>query len=186
MSLISIFIIGIGLSMDAFAASICKGLQDRNESMNNAIKIAISFGFFQGMMPVLGYFLASSFADNIKQIDHWIAFILLFIIGFQMIRESRQAYCDVNSGLDLKSLIVLSIATSIDACAVGISFAFLDVNIFKAAIIIGLITLFISAFGYKIGNRLGLKSKQRAEFAGGTILILMGTKILIEHLFFMA
>src|SRR5699024_5736389 len=108
------------------------------------------------------------------------------IIGIQMIKESRQAYCDVNSNIDLKSLIVLSIATSIDACAIGISFAFLDVNIFKAAIIIGLITLVISTFGYKIGNKLGVKSKQKAEFAGGTILIIMGTKILIEHLFFMA
>lgn len=186
MSLISIFIIGIGLAMDAFAASICKGLQVRNGSMNTALKIATSFGFFQGMMPILGYFLASSFANHIKQIDHWVAFILLLIIGIQMIKESRQAYCDVDSNFDLKSLIVLSIATSIDACAIGISFAFLNVDIFKAAIIIGLITMIISTFGYKIGNKLGVKSKQKAEFAGGTILIIMGTKILIEHLFFMA
>lgn len=186
MTLISIIIIGIGLAMDAFAASICKGLQDRNEKMEVAIKIALSFGFFQAMMPVLGYFLASSFATYIKQIDHWVAFVLLLIVGISMIKESREAYCDVNPGIDFKSLMVLSIATSIDACAVGISFAFLDVNIYQSALIIGIITFILSAIGYKIGNRLGIKSKQKAEFAGGTILILMGSKILIEHLFLMA
>lgn len=186
MNFISIFIIGIGLSMDAFAASICKGLQDRSESIKTSLKIAFSFGFFQAMMPVLGYFLASSFASYIKRIDHWVAFVLLGFIGYQMIKESKQAYCDVKSGLDFKTLIILSIATSIDACAVGISFAFLEVNIFKAAIIIGITTLVLSGLGYKIGNKLGIKCKQKAEFFGGLILILMGCKILIEHLFFMA
>lgn len=186
MSLISIFIIGVGLAMDAFASSICKGLQDSNDTMETAIKIALSFGLFQGLMPILGYFLASSFADYIRQIDHWVAFVLLLIVGISMLKESREAYCDVNPGIDLKSLMVLSIATSIDACAVGISFAFLEVNIYRAALVIGIITFVLSAIGYKIGNRLGIRSKQKAEFAGGTILILMGSKILIEHLFFMA
>ncbi|MDD7306744.1 MAG: manganese efflux pump MntP family protein [Peptoniphilaceae bacterium] len=184
MSLISIFIIGIGLAMDAFAASICKGLQDKEDSSEIAAQIALSFGLFQGLMPVLGFFLASSFATYIKQIDHWVAFILLLIIGISMLKESREAYCQVDYGIDLKSLMLLSLATSIDACAVGISFAFLAVNIYRAAIIIAIITCLLSFMGYKIGNRLGLKSKQNAEFAGGLILILMGSKILIEHLFF--
>lgn len=184
MNLISIVIIGVGLAMDAFAASICKGLQDRNESTETALKLALSFGFFQGLMPLIGYFLASTFAEQIKQIDHWVAFILLFIVGASMIKESRVAACNVSPGIDFKSLMVLSIATSIDACAVGISLAFLDVNIYTSAIIIGIITFGLSGLGYKIGNRLGLKSKQRAELLGGCILILMGSKILIEHLFF--
>lgn len=186
MNLFSIIIISIGLAMDAFAASICKGLQDRNQSIEVAVKIALSFGFFQGAMPILGYFLASSFAEQIQEIDHWVAFILLAIVGIQMIKESREAYCEVRPGIDFKSLMILSVATSIDAAAVGISFAFLEVNIFSSALIIGLITLVISFIGYKIGNRLGIRSKQKAELAGGLILIFMGSKILIEHLFLMA
>lgn len=186
MSIISIFLIAVGLSMDAFAASICKGLQQTNPSRDKTIKIGGFFGFFQGFMPVIGFYLASTFAKQIKGIDHWIAFILLLFIGFQMIKESKEAFCDTNKNFDYKTLLLLAIATSIDACAVGVSFAFLDVEIFKSVVLIGFVTFILSMIGFKIGNKLGVKSKQIAELSGGIILILMGTKILIEHLFFMA
>ena len=182
MSLVSILILAIGLSMDAFAASICQGLQINNNSLKNTLSICLCFGIFQGLMPILGYFLASSFANSIKAIDHWVAFILLFIIGFQMIRESRDTSCKISNGLSFKSLISLGIATSIDAMAVGVSFAFLDVNIFSSSSIIGLTTFILSYIAFKIGNKLGMKSKQISELIGG--IILLGTKILIEHLFF--
>ncbi len=152
MSLISILILAIGLSMDAFAASICQGLQIKENNIKNTLSIGLCFGIFQGLMPILGYFLASSFANSIKAIDHWVAFILLFIIGFQMIRESKD-------------------------------FAFLNVNIFSSSTIIGITTFILSSIAFKIGNKLGMKSKQISELIGGVILILLGTKILIEHLF---
>ena len=183
MSLFSILVLAIGLSMDAFAASICQGLQIKKTSLKNTLSIGLCFGFFQALMPILGYFLASSFASSIKAIDHWVAFILLFIIGFQMIRESKDASCEISHGLSLKSLFSLGIATSIDAMAVGVSFAFLDVNIFSSSLIIGFTTFLLSSIAFKIGNKLGMRGKQISELIGGTILILLGTKILIEHLF---
>ena len=183
MSLISILILAIGLSMDAFAASICQGLQIKENNIKNTISIGLCFGIFQALMPIIGYFLASSFANSIKAIDHWVAFILLFIIGFQMIRESKDASCEISHGLSLKSLFSLGIATSIDAMAVGVSFAFLNVNIFSSSTIIGITTFILSSIAFKIGNKLGMKSKQISELIGGVILILLGTKILIEHLF---
>lgn len=179
----SIFLIAIGLAMDAFAASICKGLQENDPSLKKSLKIGTCFGLFQAIMPILGYLLASSFNRQIKSLDHWIAFILLVIIGLQMIKESRDTSCETSGSFDLKSLLVIGLATSIDAMAVGISFAFLDVEINYAAAIIGLVTLVISALGFSIGNRLGAKSKQISELIGGLILIFMGSKILIEHLF---
>ena len=183
MSLFSILILAIGLSMDAFAASICQGLQIKETTIKDALSIGLCFGFFQGIIPIIGYFLASSFANSIKAIDHWIAFILLFIIGFQMIRESRDASCEISHGLSFKSLLSLGIATSIDAMAVGVSFAFLNVNIFSSSLIIGFATFLLSSIAFKIGNKLGMRSKQISELIGGIILILLGTKILIEHLF---
>lgn len=184
MSLFSILILALGLSMDAFAASICQGLQIKETNLKHTLSIGLCFGIFQGIMPVLGFFLASSFADSIKAIDHWVAFILLFIIGFQMIRESRDASCEISKGLSLKNLLSLGVATSIDAMAVGVSFAFLDVNILNASLIIGTTTFILSSIAFKIGNKLGMRSKQISELIGGLILIFLGFKILIEHLFF--
>lgn len=184
MDFLSITMISIGLAMDAFAANICKGLCQSYIDIKKTLKIGFCFGFFQMFMPIIGFFLASTFSNQIKAIDHWIAFFLLGLIGLQMIKESKDQYCDTNNKLDSKTLIMLGIATSIDAMAVGISFAFLNVNILTSSITIGLVTLILSSFGFKIGNRLGLRSKQIAEFIGGCILILIGTKILIEHLFF--
>lgn len=183
MSLFSILILAIGLSMDAFAASICQGLQIKKTSIKNTLSIGLCFGIFQALMPIIGYFLASSFAHSIKAIDHWVAFILLLIIGLQMIKESKDASCEISHGINLKSLFSLGLATSIDAMAVGVSFAFLDVNIFSSSLIIGFITFILSSIAFKIGNKLGIKSKQISELIGGVILILLGTKILIEHLF---
>lgn len=137
-------------------------------------------------MPYLGYRLGSVFADSLKAVDHWIAFILLLIIGINMIRESRDKTCDMDSGImDFKNLLMLSIATSIDAMAVGVSFAFLDRNIYYAAIIIGVITFFISLVGVKIGKDFGIKFKDKAQIAGGIVLIFLGAKILFEHLGFL-
>lgn len=183
MSLLSIFILALGLSMDAFAASICQVLQISKTSLKDTLSIGLCFGIFQGIMPIFGFILASSFASSIKAIDHWVAFILLFIIGFQMIKESRDASCDISKGLSLKSLFSLGLATSIDAMAVGVSFAFLNVNIIRSSLIIGLTTFILSSLAFKIGNKLGMKSKQISELIGGIILIVLGFKILIEHLF---
>lgn len=183
MSLISIIILALGLSMDAFAASICQGLQIKETSLKNTLSIGVCFGFFQAIMPILGFLLASSFASSIKAIDHWIAFFLLFIIGFQMIREAKDTSCEISKGLNLKNLLSLGIATSIDAMAVGVSFAFLNVHILSSSLIIGVTTFLLSSIAFKIGNRLGMKSKQISELIGGLILIFLGFKILIEHLF---
>lgn len=184
-SILSISMIGVGLAMDAFAASICKGLTLTKRDFSKIVKVGVCFGFFQALMPVLGFLLASTFADKIKSFDHWIAFLLLSYIGINMIKESRIATCDIESGFDFKSLTLIGIATSIDAMAVGISFAFLNVEIYSASILIGLITFIISMLGVTLGNIFGIKYKQAAELAGGIILIAMGIKILIEHLFFL-
>jgi putative Mn2+ efflux pump MntP len=176
-------LLGVGLAMDAFAAAICKGLSIKKNFIKNGIIVALFFGFFQALMPFIGYKLAETFAESLKAIDHWIAFVLLVLIGVNMIRESRDKTCDIDSGvMDFKSLFMLSIATSIDALAVGISFAFLDKNIYYGSATIGIITFFISLIGVKIGRSFGIKFKDKAQIAGGLVLIFLGTKILFEHL----
>ena len=179
-----LLVIAIGLSMDAFAVSICKGLSMRKMNWKNAVLAGIYFGGFQSLMPLLGYFLGSRFKDYIVSVDHWIAFILLAIIGISMIKESRESDEDINDSFDFKTMLVLAIATSIDALAIGVTFAFLRVNIVPAVSFIGVITFTLSVIGIKIGNVFGSKFKSKAELAGGFILIIMGIKILIEHLFF--
>ena len=179
-----LLVIAIGLSMDAFAVSICKGLSMRKMIWKNAVLAGIYFGGFQSLMPLLGYFLGSRFKDYIVSVDHWIAFILLAIIGISMIKESRESDEEINDSFDFKTMLVLAIATSIDALAIGVTFAFLSVNIVPAVSFIGVITFTLSVIGIKIGNVFGSKFKSKAELAGGFILIIMGIKILIEHLFF--
>lgn len=177
----SIFLIGAALAMDAFAASVCKGLAVKENDWKNILKVGLFFGVFQALMPIIGYYLGRSFESKIKAYDHWVAFILLGIIGFNMIRESRDKTCEIG-GFDFKSLLMLAIATSIDALAVGISFAFFQVEIFSAATIIGITTFVISVAGVYIGKIFGIKYKDKAELAGGIVIILIGIKILIEHL----
>lgn len=185
MSIIEIALIGVGLAMDAFAVSICKGLAMRSMSYKKAIIIAAFFGFFQAMMPALGYVLGTTFASKIAAIDHWIAFILLALIGANMIKEAISSDDEQqDDSIRLGDLIMLSIATSIDALAVGITFAFFEVSLLLSISIIGVITFIICVFGVKVGNVFGEKYKSKAEMAGGLILIFMGAKILIEHLFF--
>lgn len=184
MSLIELFIIAVGLSMDAFAVSICKGLSMEKMSWKSGLIVGLYFGGFQAGMPFIGYLLGSQFKDAITAFDHWIAFILLGAIGFNMIRESRSTEEEcVGCSLDPKTMVLLAIATSIDALAVGITFAFLKVEIVPAVSFIGLTTFTLSALGVKVGAVFGSRYKSRAEFAGGLILILMGIKILLEHLF---
>ena len=187
MGFIELFLIGVGLAMDAFAVSICKGLNMRKMNYRQATVIALFFGGFQAFMPFLGWSLGRHFEHYIVSIDHWIAFILLAIIGGNMIKEALGDEEDVECGdchdqLDLKELLMLAIATSIDALAVGITFAFLRVNIVPAITIIGVTTFIISFAGVHIGHHFGSKYEKKAELAGGIILICIGLKILLEHL----
>ena len=183
MGLLELFILAVGLSMDAFAVSVCKGRAMPKISVKKAVIVGIWFGGFQALMPALGYLLGSQFKDSITAVDHWIAFILLGIIGGNMIREACSGECEKeNDSLDIKTMFLLAVATSIDALAVGITFAFLKVNIVAAVSFIGATTFIISAAGVKIGNIFGTKYKAKAEPAGGVILILLGLKILLEHL----
>ncbi len=183
MNLYEIILISIGLAMDAFAVSICKGLSMKKINWKSTLIIAIYFGLFQAIMPVFGYFLGSSFSVIVQKLDHWIAFILLAIIGGNMIKESKDDETEKrNDKVDFKTMIILAIATSIDALAIGVTFAFFEVNIFLSIIIIGIITLVLSFLGVIIGNRFGDKYQNSAEFAGGIILIFIGLKILLEHL----
>ena len=183
MGLRELFILAVGLSMDAFAVSVCKGLAMPKISVKKAVIVGIWFGGFQALMPALGYLLGSQFKNSITAVDHWIAFILLGIIGGNMIREACSGECEKeNDSLDIKTMFLLAVATSIDALAVGITFAFLKVNIVAAVSFIGATTFIISAAGVKIGNIFGTKYKAKAELAGGVILILLGLKILLEHL----
>ena len=185
MSLTELFIIAVGLSMDAFAVAVCKGLAMPRMSWKGASVVGLYFGGFQAAMPLFGYFLGSSFSLAIRAYDHWVAFILLAVIGANMIKESfsKEEECP-NPDLDVKNMVLLAIATSIDALAVGVTFAFLQVSLIPAVSTIGIITFVISVLGVKIGNVFGMKYKSKAEFAGGVILILIGGKILMEHLFF--
>jgi len=186
MKLFEIILIAIGLSMDAFAVSITLGLSVEKPKAKEIITPGVFFGFFQALMPIIGYFAGTYFAAKIQEFDHWVAFLLLGIIGGNMIKESlskKEEEANENSFQFLK-LLVLAVATSIDALAIGVTFAFFKINIFKAAIIIGSITFVISMAGVKIGNIFGIKFKSKAEFIGGAVLVLLGIKIVIEHLFF--
>ena len=183
MNFIALIFTGFALSMDAFAVSITKGMTIKNLKKSTALKIALAFGLFQGGMPLLGWILGISFESYIKSIDHWIAFILLGFIGFNMIKESfGNEEEDVDASMAPKAMVLLAIATSIDALAVGVSFAFLDVSIAPAVLFIGVITFVFSAIGVKIGSIFGTKYKSKAEFFGGAVLIIMGIKILLEGL----
>lgn len=185
MSVIELIILAAGLAMDAFAVSICKGLSVRKYRKGQSVTAGLYFGGFQALMPVIGWLLGRQFESLIKSVDHWIAFALLALIGANMIRESfKKDDENINGSFSLKVMLPLAIATSIDALAVGVTFAFLNVNIVIAALTIGVITFGFSAAGVKIGNVFGAKYKSKAELAGGIALIVIGTKILIEHLFF--
>ena len=185
MLLYEVFLVGVGLSMDAFAAAVCRGLSMKKINYRHALVIGLFFGGFQALMPLIGWFLGKQFASYIERFDHWIAFGLLLIIGGKMIIDvirGEDESCPYSNGLDLKQLTVMAIATSIDALAVGVSFAFLKTNIFSAIAVIGLTTFILSLVGVLIGNRFGEKYKDKATLAGGIILIAIGTKILLEHL----
>jgi len=182
MSILELFIIAVGLSMDAFAVSVCKGLSLQKMSFKSAVITGAYFGGFQALMPLLGYLLGYRFKDMITQIDHWIAFVLLLFIGVSMIKESQEEAKEMDTSFTMRTMIPLAVATSIDALAVGISFAFLDVAILPAISFIGMVTFCFSFAGIRIGNVFGAKYKSKAEIAGGVILIIMGTKILLEHL----
>ncbi|MCR5625972.1 MAG: manganese efflux pump MntP family protein [Lachnospiraceae bacterium] len=184
MDLLSLFILAVGLSMDAFAVSICKGLSQNKLTFKAMFTAGAWFGAFQAIMPAIGYFAGAAFADKITAIDHWIAFILLVIIGGNMIREALFEKDDERLKAEMYAgeMFLLAVATSIDALAVGVTFAFLKVNIFTAAIFIGFTTFIISAAGVAVGNYFGLKYKKKSEIAGGIILILIGTRILLEHM----
>lgn len=185
MGFVELFLIGVGLSMDAFAVSICKGLNMKKINYKHALIIGGFFGGFQALMPLLGWALGSQFEQYIESVDHWIAFILLAFIGGKMVYESIKGGDDDEESshqdkLDIKELFMLAVATSIDALAVGVTFAFLEVSILPSITLIGITTFVISVGGVVIGNRFGSKYKNKAEIAGGIILILIGLKILLE------
>lgn len=188
MGYLELLLIGVGLAMDAFAVSICKGLNMRKVNKKHCFIIALFFGGFQALMPLIGWIVGRQFERYITMIDHWIAFTLLVIIGGKMVvevlkGEEEEEVCPVEiERLDYKELFLLAVATSIDALAVGITFAFLQVSIIPAITIIGVVTFIISAAGVFIGNIFGSKYKSKAELAGGIILILIGTKILLDHM----
>ena len=192
MSLFTLFAIAVGLSMDAFSVAICKGLSMKKVSIRKAGIVSLYFGTFQAGMPLIGYFLGVQFQDKIVFIDHWIAFILLGFLGIKMILDSRKSKCEIavesltdedkEDSFDFKSMSVLAIATSIDALAVGVTFAFLKVNIVSAVSLIGIVTFIFSMVGVRIGSVFGTVYKSKAEFAGGLILILIGTKLLFNHI----
>ncbi len=184
MSTFELFVIAVGLSMDAFAVAICKGLSVKKLKPRHMLIVGLYFGAFQGLMPLAGYFLGRQFKDYIVKFDHWIAFVLLCIIGINMIREAiRGEEEDCGCSFGIKAMLPMAIATSIDALAVGVTFGLMpDVSIGFAVLFIGAITFALSAVGVKIGNVFGAKFKAKAELAGGIILILMGIKILLEHL----
>ena len=183
MSIWELFLIAVGLSMDAFAVSVCKGLSAGRVRAGHALTAGIWFGGFQALMPFSGWLLGSRFQSFITSIDHWIAFLLLGLIGANMVRESRsQEEEEVGASFAPKAMLPLAVATSIDALTVGITFAFLQVNIYWAIALIGVTTFALSAIGVKAGGIVGERGKSRAELAGGIVLILMGCKILVEHL----
>lgn len=191
MNILEILLIGIGLSMDAFAVSICKGLCMQKMDWKKACIAGLYFGGFQALMPLLGWALGSNFAKIIEHVDHWIVFVILTMIGISMIREALKdsgektdkEKCDIkDSDFSPKTMLPLAVATSIDALAVGVSFAFLKVNIWLSVLLIGCTTFLFGTVGVKIGTVFGTKFRAKAEAAGGLILILIGVKILLEHL----
>lgn len=182
MSILELFILAVGLSMDAFAVSVCKGLSLGKIKPKHMCIAGAWFGGFQALMPLIGYFLGSFFAEMIEKYDHWVAFVLLAIIGGNMIKESFGKDEKVDSSMDVKSMLLLAIATSIDALAVGVTFAFLQVQIVPAVSFIGVITFIFSAVGVKIGSLFGTKYKSKAELFGGIVLVLIGIKILLEDI----
>ncbi|MGB8455865.1 MAG: manganese efflux pump MntP family protein [Anaerocolumna sp.] len=188
MNLFELLILAIGLSMDAFAVAVCKGLSFRKITVKHLLTVGLYFGIFQAGMPLIGYFLGIQFSDKITSIDHWIAFVLLGVIGIHMIREAlskdEEACCgdEKDALLSFKNMVILAIATSIDALAVGITFAFLKVDIIPAVSFIGLVTFTLSVIGVLIGNIFGARFKSKAELTGGIILVCLGIKILLQHL----
>lgn len=183
MGILEILLIAIGLAMDAFAVSICKGLSMQKMSWKKALIVGLYFGIFQALMPVIGYFFGINFKDLVIQIDHWIAFVLLGFIGINMLKQAfNKDLEECDDDVSFKTMSILAIATSIDALTIGITFAFLKVNIVISTLIIGIITFLICIIGVKIGNKFGDKYERKAKIAGGVILILMGIKILSEHL----
>ncbi|MBQ8801900.1 MAG: manganese efflux pump [Clostridium sp.] len=183
MGLGELFVIAVGLSMDACAVSICKGLSCGQLKLRHCLTCGAYFGAFQGLMPLLGWLLGVRFQSAIVSVDHWIAFVLLSLIGLNMIKESREESCDVlDVDFGFRAMLPLAVATSIDALAVGVTFAFLSVPILPAVTFIGVTTFVLSALGTWVGSVFGCHFKSKAELAGGLILILMGTKILLEHL----
>ena len=183
MHIAEILILAVGVSMDAFAVSICKGLSVCKVRPRHASLAAVWFGGFQALMPLIGYFAGVAFADIVSSVDHWIAFVLLGIIGGKMVKESfeKDECCCTDPDFSFRTMLAMAVATSIDALAVGVSLAFLKANIWSAVLIIGLTTGAFSAAGIYIGNIFGNRYKSKAEFAGGLILILIGAKILCEH-----
>ena len=183
MDLLTLLTLAVGLAMDAFAVSICKGLAMREKVLKKGIIVGLWFGGFQALMPTIGFFLGTQFKDQITSIDHWIAFVLLGLIGINMVKEALSNDEEqADDSIAVKEMFMLAVATSIDALAVGITFAFLNVHIVSAASMIGVCTFLISFAGVKIGNIFGTKYKSKVELAGGIILILLGFKILFEHL----
>ena len=182
MRLYELFIIAVSLSMDAFAVSVCKGLSVERPRLSHCLTCGGWFGAFQALMPLLGWLLGSRFEELIRSVDHWVAFFLLLVIGGNMIKESRSEAEGLSDDFGFKTMLLLAVATSIDALAVGISFAFLSVDILPAALLIGCTTFLLSAAGCYIGRAFGAKYKSGAELTGGIILILIGLKILLEHL----
>ena len=187
MSALELFVIAVGLSMDAFAVSICKGLACREQNLRNNLLAGLYFGGFQGLMPAIGWLLGVRFSEAITSIDHWIAFVLLSFIGGSMIRESRSGAEEeeLDASFGFRAMLPLAVATSIDALAVGVSFAFLGMTgreILGAAALIGAVTFVLSAVGVRVGSVFGSRFKSRAELCGGVILIFIGLKILLEHL----
>lgn len=182
MSLWELLVIAVGLSMDAFAVSVCKGLSVQKVKPKHYLIVAAYFGGFQALMPLLGYLLGVRFEAMVANVDHWIAFVLLGLIGVNMVRESRAGEEKLDDSFTVSTMLLLAVATSIDALAIGVTFAFLGVNIVEAIILIGITTGIISGVGLKIGNVFGSRYKSKAEMAGGIVLILMGIKILVQHL----
>lgn len=176
-----LFVIAVGLSMDAFAVSICKGLSTKDVRREHMVVTGLYFGGFQALMPLAGYLLGSRFQSMIQRVDHWIAFVLLALIGANMVRESQGEAEHLDDSFTPGTMFPLAVATSIDALAVGVTFAFLNVRIIPAAALIGVTTFALSAIGMRLGNVFGARYQARAELAGGIVLILMGVKILLEH-----
>ena len=188
MDFLSLFLIAVGLSMDAFSVAICKGLALRKASVGRCAIVGVWFGGFQALMPIVGYFVGVNFRHAIESVDHWIAFALLLLIGINMIceafgKEDNGEECEgcEKEALSARKMLPMAVATSIDALAVGVSLAFLNVDIWSSALIIGITTFVLSFWGVKIGNIFGTRHKSKAELAGGIILILIGLKILLEH-----